>query len=90
MTDEQLLDLIENKAPEELTLAEIDQLRRGLAESAVLRAALSNRLEMEQYLAGHLGQIDVSVDEIMARAGGAPARQANPILPLLVGRCAWC
>ncbi len=83
MTDEQLLDLIETKTPEELTLAEIDQLRQRLSESPMLRAAMSVRIEMEQYLAAALGRVNVSVDEIMNRAGNSPALRANPALPLL-------
>ncbi len=83
MTDEQLLDLIETKTPEELTLAEIDQLRQRLTESPMLCAALSVRIEMEQYLAAALGRVNVSVDEIMNRAGKAPVLRANPALPLL-------
>ena len=38
---------------------------------------------MEQYLAAALGRVNVSVDEIMNRAGQAPALRANPALPLL-------
>src|SRR5580698_6982584 len=83
MTDEQWLDLIETKTPEELTLAEIEQLRQRLTESPMLRAALSVRIEMEQYLAAALGRVNVSVDDIMNRAGNAPALRANPALPLL-------
>ena len=40
MTDEQLLDLIEKKSPEELTLAEIEQLRQRLSESPMLRGSV--------------------------------------------------
>jgi outer membrane protein assembly factor BamB len=83
MTDEQLIELIETKPPEDLSAFEIDQLRRRLAESPLLRAALSTRLEMEQYLAAALGRVDVSVDDILARAGNTPALRANPALPLL-------
>src|SRR5580698_1852424 len=83
MTDEQWLDLIETKSPEELTLAEIEQLRQRLTESPMLRAALSVRIEMEQYLAAALGRVNVSVDDIMNRAGNAPVLRANPALPLL-------
>ncbi len=83
MTDEQLLDLIETKSPEELTLAEIEELRRRLTESPMLRAAFTVRIEMEQYLAAALGRVNVSVDEIMNRAGQAPVLRANPALPVL-------
>ncbi len=73
MTDEQWLDLIETTAPEELTLAQIDELRQRLSESPMLRAALSTRIEMEQYLAAALGRVNVSIDSILAQAGNAPA-----------------
>ena len=49
----------------------------------MLRAAFSVRIEMEQYLAAALGRVNVSVDDIMNRAGNAPALRANPALPLL-------
>ncbi len=91
MTDEQLLDLIETKTPEELTLAEIEQLRQRLTESPMLRAALSVRIEMEQYLAAALGRVNVSVDDI-GESGGNFAGACALIRALAtpwVGCSAW-
>src|SRR4051812_41771029 len=83
MTDQELIELVQTKAPEELTLAEIDQLRRRLPHSAELQEAFSSRLEMDRYLADALGLAEVSVDEIIARAGNAPALRTNGVLPLV-------
>ena len=51
MTDEQLLALLEQKAPEELTPEEIDILRTRLQESPAIREALAGQLEIDTYLA---------------------------------------
>ena len=93
MTDEQLLDLIETKAPEELTLNELAWLERRLKESPMLREALAARLGMEQYLSAALGRVNVSVDDILSRARQCPgalcqsrlARRGLDSLPLIVG-----
>lgn len=84
LTDQQLLELIETKPPEELTLAEIDQLRRRLTQSTELQEALAGRLSMDRYLADALGRVDVSVDgSSLARA--TPRRCPRVACQALVG-----
>ena len=74
MTDEQLIELVQSKTPEELNLEELEALQQGLRQSAALREALLDRLHLEQYLGDALGRIEVSVDHILERA----RRQAPP------------
>ena len=72
MTDQELIDLVQQKAPEELSLEELDALSQGLRTSAPLRDALLDRLHMEQYLGEALGRIELSVDRIISRAEQTP------------------
>lgn len=83
MTDETLIQLLQAKTPEELSLDEVRYLKKRLGESPELRQTLSEQLEMEQYLCEALGRIDVSVDDIIARAG-PPQGGTHPAL-LAVG-----
>jgi hypothetical protein len=50
LSDEELIRLLEQKTPEELTLQELDYLKQRLADSAPLREALLGQLQMESYL----------------------------------------
>jgi len=85
MTGQELIELVQSKTPDELTLEEIEQLHASLAESPELQQVLFDQLQMEQYLADVLGRIDVSVDEIMKRAGRfAPHRRQR-----LLGAFGW-
>lgn len=81
MTDAELIELVECKTPEELSLEEIGELRRRLEQAPELRAALAERPEMERYLSDTLGDGVVSAAEAAARAGGARSRNAF-FLPL--------
>ncbi|MCE9525536.1 MAG: hypothetical protein K8R36_05730, partial [Planctomycetales bacterium] len=74
MTDQELLTLVQDKTPEELSLEEIDLLRTRLAESTELREALFGQMQMEAYLAEALGRVHVSPQEIIARAQQAQGR----------------
>lgn len=71
MTDLELLELIQTKSPDELSVAELEALRQRLAASAELRREVALRVEMEQYLYQALARVDVSVDEIIGQAGSA-------------------
>ncbi|MHB1033743.1 MAG: outer membrane protein assembly factor BamB family protein [Pirellulales bacterium] len=71
MTDEELIRLVQEKPPEELSLDEIELLRRRLAESPELRKVLLDQLQLEQYLGSALGRVHVSVDEILRGTRGA-------------------
>lgn len=68
MNDIELVELIHSKPPEDLSLEEIEQLRSGLASSENLRREVTDRLEMEQYLQQALARVDLSVDDLLARA----------------------
>lgn len=68
MTDRELLELLEEKMPEELTLEEIELLRTRLAESPALREALSSQVHFESYLQAALARLKTSPAEIAARA----------------------
>ncbi|MCA9245586.1 MAG: PQQ-binding-like beta-propeller repeat protein [Planctomycetales bacterium] len=65
MTDEQLIELVQRKAPEDLSLAEIEQLRERLRGSSALQQALTEELHLEQYLSRALARVDVPVDELL-------------------------
>ncbi len=47
MTDQELLQLLDDKMPEELSLEEIEFLRKRLAESPALREALASQVHFE-------------------------------------------
>ena len=68
MTDEELIKLVQNKSPADLTLDEISLLRLRLTESPELRFALIDQLHMEHYLHDALGRAGFSADDILTRA----------------------
>src|SRR5262245_45632795 len=77
MTDSELIQLVQEKAPEELSFDEVELLRARLKHSAELRETLLGQLQMEEYVSRALGRVSVSVDEIYstATARGAAGRQ---------------
>ncbi|MDX1965244.1 MAG: PQQ-binding-like beta-propeller repeat protein [Pirellulales bacterium] len=77
MTDAELIELLENKLPQELSAAEIAQLRSHLDSSGKLQTVLRDRLRMDQSLAQILGYIDLRPEQILARANRASPR-GNP------------
>jgi hypothetical protein len=68
MTDNELVQLLEQKTPDELSLEEIDLLRQRLAESDELRELLLTQLQMETYLTTALSRVNLSPQQIVARA----------------------
>lgn len=68
MTDAELIALVQEKAPEDLTDDEIAQLRARLDVSSELRAAIFDQLNLEQSLSQALGRVQVSADAIFASA----------------------
>ncbi|MES2793966.1 MAG: hypothetical protein V4719_30410, partial [Planctomycetota bacterium] len=66
LTDQELIQLVQEKLPEELTETELDQLRERLRVSAELRDTLLEQLHFEAYLNEALGKFEVSIDEIVA------------------------
>ena len=70
MTDQELIDLVDRTPPDELSAAQVAELRRRLPHSAELRQQLAGQLRFEQYMGDGLGGMRVSVDQILLRAGG--------------------
>ena len=68
LTDAELIQLVQEKLPEELSHGEIRQLHARLKESSELKAVLIGQLHLETYLNRALSEIDVSVEEIIRRA----------------------
>jgi len=66
MDDQQLVDLVQRKPPEDLTLQEIQWLRERLIASPELRRFLCEQLQMGQYLADALGRVDLTLETIAA------------------------
>jgi hypothetical protein len=74
LTDDDLIRLVEEKQPEDLSLEEIAALRRRVAESPALREALAGQLRLEGCLGARVGGARVSVEEIYQSAASARAR----------------
>lgn len=68
LTDAELLELLERKSPEQLTVAEIHWLRQRLQQSESLRQSLRDRRQMETYLSAALARIHVTPEMVLARA----------------------
>ena len=71
MTEEELLSLIHEKSPEELSVDECEALRAGLRTSAAVRRECAERLHLEQVLSHAIGRPRVSVEKIRAQAKAA-------------------
>lgn len=69
LTDAELIHLVEQKLPEELSVGEVAQLRERLQSSRDLQRILIEQMHLEEYLTAALGEFRVSVDEIVRRAG---------------------
>ncbi len=83
MTDAELIDLIEQKTPDELTPEEIEHLRSRLAESHSLRELLIGQLQMETYLVAALGRVSITPEQIVARVQKAPETGSAGVLIVL-------
>ena len=68
MTDKEIIALVESKLPQELSLDEIDVIRQRMRASPTVRHALAAQLELDQYLAGLIGKVEMSPEAIIARA----------------------
>ncbi|WP_425614008.1 PQQ-binding-like beta-propeller repeat protein [Anatilimnocola sp. NA78] len=85
MTDQELLQLLDDKMPEELTLEEIELLQRRLAESPALREALAGQIHFESYLQTAMARLKLSPAAIAARARAQqPQRSYVGLLVLLL------
>ncbi len=68
MTDKEIIALVESKLPQELTLEEIETIQRRLKQSAELRQALHAQLQIDEYLAGLIGPINLNAETVFAAA----------------------
>jgi len=68
MTDQELIQLLQEKSAGELTPAEIDAIRARWTQSPALRQALVEHLHLETQLTGALGPVHLDVDTILQRA----------------------
>ena len=68
MTDSELIELIREKDPDDLTVEECDALRAAVRRSPALLREAADRIRLEQHLAHGLGRPQVSVEKILARA----------------------
>ena len=68
MTDGQLIALVEETTPDELSHEQIALLRRRLPHSPELREAIASQLRLEQALNAALATPHVSIDWIIAQA----------------------
>src|SRR5262245_55152999 len=83
MTDSELIQLVQEKAPEELSFDEVELWRERLKHSAELGETLLGQLQMEEYVSRALGRVAVSVDEIYSTAAARGAASRQRLLALL-------
>jgi|GEM_PF-2230903 len=76
MNDQQLIDLVRQTPPLELSSDDLQLLRARLAQSAALRRALGRELRLEQGLAELLDSGHDSAREILRRAPAVARRRA--------------
>lgn len=93
MTERELIELMELRSPEELSVEEVEALRAALPGSPELQRVLAEHLEMERYLRGALGRVRVSAERIMGASdprrdratGWRASRRWMVMLLILVG-----
>lgn len=88
MTEQELIELVNQKTPDELSVEEMEQIREGISSSHMLREALAESLKVETGLNESLGKIEVSVDKILLAAGaagaGAMLAAPAPLAPVIL------
>ena len=77
MTDAELIELVQQKGPDELTDDEIDELRTRLKYSSELQSALVGQLQFEECLATQLGQVQISAEQIRLTAAAVVDSPSN-------------
>ena len=68
MTDQELIQLLQEKPPSEFSVEEFEALRTRWTQSPELRQALIEHLHLESQLSGAFGQVDLKIDSILKRA----------------------
>jgi outer membrane protein assembly factor BamB len=76
MTDQELIELLQQKPPGEFTVEEFEALRARWTQSPELRQALIEHLHLESQLSGAFGQVELDIDLILKRA--ADERRRSP------------
>lgn len=79
LTDAELIQLVEQKLPEELSADEIAQLRERLRASRELQRVLIEQMHLEEYLTAALGEFRVSIDDIVRRAADQKPKSKSPL-----------
>ncbi|WLD10536.1 PQQ-binding-like beta-propeller repeat protein [Planctellipticum variicoloris] len=87
LTDQELIQRIEERTADEWPAAELEFLRQRWTESAEIRDALQAHLALESQLAAGLGPTPVSVESILQRAAVTGKKRTSPLW-FLVGLCA--
>ena len=89
MTDQELIESLQQKSAGELSSAEVQAIRARWTQSPELRQALLEHLHLESQLTGALGPVQLDVDMILQRATEQQRRErANlPRWSWLIGLC---
>jgi outer membrane protein assembly factor BamB len=78
MTDQELIQLLQEKPPGEFSAEEFEALRARWTQSPELRQALIEHLHLESQLSGAFGEVDLDIDKILKRASDGPRRLSKP------------
>lgn len=84
MTDQELIELLQQKPAGELTSAELELIRTRWKQSPALQQALQEYLQLESELHGGLATVQVDVETILKRAAEQP-----PKTRLTLPRWSW-
>lgn len=79
MTDQQLIELIQQTPPDELSAEELRLLRQRMAESPAVRDALRAQLQLDQYLSGMLGRPELTAQVVLNRRWRLPTVHAGSL-----------
>ena len=89
MTDQELIESLQQKSAGELSSAEVEAIRARWTQSPALRQALMEHLHLESQLTGALGPVQLDVDMILQRATEQQRRErvSLPRWSWLIGLC---
>ena len=89
MTDQELIESLQQKSAGELSSAEVEAIRARWTQSPALRQALLEHLHLESQLTGALGPVQLDVDMILQRATEQQRRErvSLPRWSWLIGLC---
>jgi len=75
--NEKLVELLQEKSPEQLCLEEIELLRERLVASPGFRQRVLDQLDYEEYLRDALARIGVTLEDVLAQAEGVAPKQSR-------------